>query len=326
MSAQTINISTVEVCAGQEVFLPVTASALSNVGAITLYIGFDTTNLTFSSIENVDPQLTGMSANIMTLPSQLAFAWSNTVPINFVNDKLFDIKFISNGQSGAVTYNSGCEIADPMGAVIPAVYVNGAINAGQPVIEIQPKDTTLAEGGHAYFSLFSPNAISYFWKESQDQGTSWLTLEDDGIYSGTHSPVLSISPVPLSYDKNQYQCVLIRESCLAFSSTVILSVDKLTSDNSTLFPEYKNLIVSPVPFSDHTNVEFTLTENNNVLIQVMNCMGQIISEVNLPSQSKGHHHILLNTSVWRPGAYFLKFTLVNTIHQPYQVVKIIKYT
>jgi hypothetical protein len=326
MSAQTLTIHTAEVCAGQEVLLPVTGESLLNVAALTLYIGFDTTNLSFVSIENIDPQLTGMSANMMSAPSQLAFAWSNTIPVNFLNGKMFDLKFITNGLSAPVFFNPGCEIADPSGTALPVVYTNGAINSGLPLVSIQPKDTAITEGGHAMFSVFSPNAISCFWRESQDHGTSWLTLEDGGIYSGTHSEELTLSPVPLSFDKNLYQCVLTRENCLAVSVPVTLVVDALTSNENLLNPGHKNILISPVPFYDHTSIEFTMPENGNATIQVMSCLGQIVSEIALPSQHQGHHHILLNTSDWRPGVYFVKFSLISANEKSNQVVKIIKNT
>ncbi|MCX6267693.1 MAG: T9SS type A sorting domain-containing protein [Bacteroidetes bacterium] len=324
MSAQTININTVEVCAGQEVLLPVTAVSVSNVGALTLYISFDTTTLAFISVENLNPQLDGMSVNMMTNPLQLACAWSSTTPINLLNDKIFDLKFISNEQSSPVFYNPGCEIADPAGVVIPVVYTNGAVNSGLPVILTQPKDTLMTEGGQATFSVFSPNASSFTWMEFQNHGTSWHALPDSGIYSGTHTQELSIFPVPLSFDNNKYQCVLLNNDCQAISETATLSVDALAATENFPTPDHKDLIVSPVPFNNNTNIEFTLHENCNVMIQVMNCMGQLVSEINLPSQQTGHHHILLNTIEWHSGIYFLKFTGTFSNEQINRVVKIIK--
>lgn len=324
MSAQTITISTVEVCAGQEVLLPVTGSSLLNIGALTLYIGFDTVNLVFDTIENINPQLTGMSTNIMSAPSQLAFAWSNTIAVNFLSEKLFDIKFIATGQNAPVYYNPGCELAEPSGIAIPVSYVNGSINEGLPAISVEPNDTTITEGGHAVFSVLSPNAISYFWKESQDQGASWLTLEDEGIYSGTHTGILSISPVPLSFNHSQYQCVLTRESCVSMTTPATLTVDELTSSEKTLSTDNTNIFISPVPICDHALVNYTMPEDGSALIQVMSLLGQLVSETALPFQQKGHHHILLNTPDWRAGVYFVKLTLILANERSSHVVKIIK--
>jgi hypothetical protein len=324
MSAQTLTINTVEVCAGQEVLLPVTGSSLLNVGALTLYIGFDTTNLDFISIENIDPQLSGMSTNMMSSPAQLAFAWSNTSAINFADGKMFDLKFISNGQNALIFYNPGCEIADPSGTAIPVVFSNGAVSNAIPMVLSQPVDTSVVEGGHATFSVSSPNASSYFWKESQDNGTSWLTLEDDGIYSGTHNNTLSISPVPLSLNHYQYQCVLSGDICQALSAPVTLSVSTVTSTNDPISPCSKTFQVTPVPFSDHAKIEFTMPETGNAVVQVLNCLGQIVSEINLPNQTKGLHYISVHTSDWQPGVYFIKFMLLPACEKSTQIIKTIK--
>ncbi|MFZ4520744.1 MAG: T9SS type A sorting domain-containing protein [Bacteroidales bacterium] len=324
MSAQTLSINTAEVCAGQEVLLPVTSTSLSNVGALTLFIAFDTLNLTFDSIENIDPQLAGMSTNMMTAPAQLAFAWSSTTPVSFINGKLFDLKFITNGQSSPVYYNPGCEIADPAGVVIPVIYSNGAVNSGLPVIFSQPKDTLITEGGQSTFSVSSPNAASYFWKESQDHGISWLTLEDGGIYSGTHTETLSISPVPLTYNQNQYQCVLTHEPCVSISDPAILSVDAQTSTGDFSNHGEKEISITPVPFNDHLNIGVPISESGNTLIQVMNCVGQLVSESNFTSLMNGTHLINLNTSSWQPGIYFVKLSQ-QTSDRPFtRIVRVIK--
>jgi hypothetical protein len=327
LPAQTVTIQTVEVCAGQEVFLPVTAASLVNVGALTLYIGFDTNNLSFVSIENVDPQLSGMSTNLMTAPSQLAFAWSNTTAINFTNGKLFDIKFISTGQSALVYYNPGCEIADPSGTAIPATYGNGAINSGVPLILSQPANSIITEGGHTVFTVISSNTGSYFWRESQDFGTSWITLEDEGIYSGTHTSQLSVGPVPLSYNNYQFQCVLAGTICQTYSVPATLQVDELTgSSDLSSDRENKSIYISPVPFTDHTTVNFNMPADGDARLQVVNSVGQIISEIELPFQQKGYHHILLDTRDWNPGVYFIRLTLNIAHGKSFKTVKTIKNT
>lgn len=326
LPAQTVTVQTVEVCAGQEVFLPVTASFLANVGALTLYIGFDTTNLSFISIENIDPQLSGMSANLMTSPMQLAFAWSNTTAINFINEKLFDIKFISNGQSAPVFYNTGCEIADPSGTTIPTTFNNGAINAGLPIIELQPTNTTVTEGEQVQFSVLSTNSITFFWRESQDQGTSWLVLEDDDTYSGTHSSQLSIHNIPLSFNNYQYQCVLSGATCQNYSNPAILTVDELTTVAPGLNIDNENISISPVPFSDQTTVKYYMPADGDARLMIMNCVGQIVTEIALPSQQKGYHHILLNTRDWHSGVYFVKMSLYIAHKNLTKIIKTIKNT
>lgn len=326
MSAQTITIPSAEVCAAQEVLLPVTGASMMNVGAITLYIGFDTTLLTFISIENIDPQLMGMSTNMMTIPSQLAFAWSSTSPINFQSGTMFEVRFSAHGQTAPVFFNPGCEVSDSSGIIIPVLLTNGAVAFDLPDITIQPKDTTVTEGGQALFTVVASNTISYSWQESPDNGNTWIPLEDGGIYSGCHSPELTVSQVPLSFNNNLYQCALRSSNCLIVSEPATLLVDELTSSVFPGRPSINGLLISPVPFSRFTTVNFTMPEIGNAMIRVMNCTGQLVTEISLPSQSGGTHNIELNTSDWRPGIYFVKFTMILANRVSDQVVKIIKAT
>jgi len=324
MSAQTLTINVAEVCAEQEVLLPVTAASMLNVGAITLFIGFDTTKLTFISIENIDPQLSGMSTNMMTVPSQLAFAWSSTSAINFDDGKMFDLKFMSNGQTTPVYFNPGCEIADPAGIIIPVVLTNGSVNSDIPEISGQPADTTVTEGGQAHFSVISTNTVSYSWNESLDNGNSWHPLEDGGIYSGTHTGTISISPVPLLFNNNQYQCIMLSENCMAKSGSATLYVQELISSVSGINPEKNSFFISRVPFSDDVRIDYTLPEPGTASVMEIDCMGKIVTEIDLPIQTDGRHHIIVNTSGQHPVIYFFKFTMILKNRISVKVEKYIK--
>jgi len=323
-SAQTATIGTVEVCAGQEVLLPVTGAGLTNVGAVTLYIGFDTLGLTYTGIENVDPQLTGMSMNMMGAPTQLAFAWSSTIPVNFTNTKLFDIRFSANGQPASVGFNPGCEIADPSGTSIPVQYENGAILTGMPLITIQPSNTIIPEGDQARFTVEASNALTYRWRESQDQGTSWLSLEDDGIYSGTHSPELTLYPVPFTYTGRLYQCLVAHNDCQISTTAVILQVGVLSGPGSTPAAKEKALQVTPVPFRDHADLSFEMPCDGEAVIRVISGQGTIVSEKAFPSLTRGHHHITWDTSAWHAGAYSFLLIVTNADSRSNQSVKTIK--
>ncbi|MCX6276956.1 MAG: hypothetical protein NT004_02520 [Bacteroidetes bacterium] len=324
MSAQIASISTMEICAGQEVFVPVNGNALSNIGALTFYIDFDTNNLTFLSVENIDLQLSGMSINLMVNPTQLAFAWSNTVPISFINTKLFDIKFLSNGQSSVVHYNTGCELSDTDGVVIPVTYIDGAINSGLPVLFSSPHDTTVFENGSASFITDAANASSYLWRESQDNGVSWIALDDNEIFSGTHTGSLTISQIPITFNKNFYQCVLYRGICQINSNPARLTVDEFSGISVESIFKYKNFSVSPVPFREFITIEFTLEKKCNVKISIINIMGQLVANIELPSQSEGSHYIKFNTLNWLSGLHFVRMQQIFPDSKFDSVIKVIR--
>ena len=324
MPAQTISISDAMVCAAQEVSVPVFGSSILNIGAITLYIGFDTLNLTYDTIENVDPQIADMSANLMSSPKQLAIAWSNISPINIPGGKLFDIKFIANGQNAGVYHNPGCEFANPSGTVIPVLYTDGGILSGLPVISSQPIDTTITEGQQAFFTILSPNATSLFWKESQDNGTSWLTLEDGGIYSGTHSSRLSLTNVPLTFNHYKYQCFLTKDSCSTTTSNATLSVDELASTASSDNQGINNMNLSPVPFYDHSVLSFSTITGSTIQIRVRNMLGETLYSTEYSSCSSKDQHIAINTQSWHPGVYFFTCTVTTSDNMICKTIKGIK--
>ena len=81
--AQTLTIGSVKASAAPEVVLPVTGANLVSIGSITLFITFDSTLISYLSIENIDPQLNGLYYSLNTSPFQLAIVWSSVNPVEF---------------------------------------------------------------------------------------------------------------------------------------------------------------------------------------------------------------------------------------------------
>jgi hypothetical protein len=305
LTAQTTSIDSLEVCAAQEVLLPVKASNLLNVGALTLYVGFDTTNLTFISVENIDPQIQGMTINLMTNPTQLAFAWSNTLPVNFSDNKMFDIKFHSNGNTGEVIFNSNCEISDTGGVVLAVNFLDGIVSSGLPVILMNPANTLVVEGSLATFNVSAENTLNFSWRESQDNGSSWLVLDDNEIYSGTKTPNLNIHNTPLDFDGYLYQCVLSKNACQLYSNYALLNVDELTSVKTGNEPQLADLIVSPVPCHDFLSVKYKNPFPCDVEFVLSNEGGQPVKRFFFRQQSVGFQYITLPIVNLAKGLYIL---------------------
>lgn len=324
LTAQICSIESMEICAGQEVLLPVYGKSLPSVGALTLFIGYDTINLSFQSIENINPQLIGLSVNLMLNPTQLAFAWSNTEPVSLLDEKLFDIKFTANGNSSFVNYNTGCELSDTDGVVIPVTYLSGGIISGIPVIGLNPHDTTIFEGGTGRFSIMASNALNYSWRESQDNGISWITLDDNEIYSGTQTNILTISAVPYSFNNYLYQCFAIHNLCQTISGSAKLSVDQFSGSSDNHNSNVSGLVVEPQPFHDNTKIGFYLPCTSNIQILVRNCIGKLVVEENYPSLEEGYHYINIQTSDWNSGIYLLHLVQVLPESRSDKILKIIR--
>ena len=133
LTAQTADLtlgSVFSVCAGQEVVIPLSAKNLNNAGAISLKLGFDTTNLTFLSLTNINSQLTGLLFNFIPEPSQVIISWSSVVPATIEDGKLFDLKFKFSGKTGQVVFEPGCQLTSIELLPIQTNYTNGSVVSG----------------------------------------------------------------------------------------------------------------------------------------------------------------------------------------------------
>lgn len=67
------------------------------------------------------------------------------------------------------------------------------------------------------------------------------------------------------------------------------------------------LNVYPNPASNSTNINFVLTQNENINVVVVNTLGQVVYSESL-SLDAGSHDVKLNTENWASGVYNMNFT------------------
>ncbi len=101
--------------------------------------------------------------------------------------------------------------------------------AGSPAtINTQPQNTSVSAGTSASFSVDGNDITEYQWQESTDGGTTFNDITNGGIYSGTGSNELTITPTSLNIDTYQYRVVLKNAAYVCApdtnSDTAILSV------------------------------------------------------------------------------------------------------
>ncbi|MEZ5195012.1 MAG: cohesin domain-containing protein [Bacteroidales bacterium] len=116
---------------GFEVLVPVTTLNFSNIGALTLYIGYDPAALSFIGLENIHPQISGVVANTMSAPDRIGIAWTANPPsfANIADDKLFDLKFVFNGGNGSLNFIAGCELTNSNLMEVPVSLYDGGVYA-----------------------------------------------------------------------------------------------------------------------------------------------------------------------------------------------------
>ncbi len=103
----------------------------------------------------------------------------------------------------------------------------------------EASDQTIEDGQDVSFTfeLITTTLVNIQWQESIDNGTTWNNLSDTGIYSGTDTQILEISPVSLSMNGYQYRAIISDRFFLCesnVSTDAILTVSPrpdLDSDN-----------------------------------------------------------------------------------------------
>lgn len=313
LSAQTatLTIGSATACADQEVLIPVNASDILNLSAITLRIGFDTLKLQYVDLVNIDPQLTGINYDLNKTPPQIGIAWSSLIPANFQEGKFFDVKFLFREESCPVVFNPGCELADFNLQIIPVTFTNGIANVGNPVINLQPHDTTIFTGHSAIFHVSSTNATQYYWKESRDNGSSWINLQDMGNYTGTHTDQLKINQVPSSSDGYKYRCTLSSGDCSTISTSVLLHVDSLNGISESAKTQSIQVHTYPNPFTLQINFEYTLPVAGYVTLVLYDCHGKWLKNIVSADQTSGNHTVGTDLFTLTPGFYIYNLNVQN---------------
>jgi hypothetical protein len=98
-------------------------------------------------------------------------------------------------------------------------------------IATQPSDQTTCAGNNVSFTA-SANASKFQWKESRDNGLTFLPINDGGVYSGTQTATLTINGVTNNYNGFLYKCILLNLIATCKDSTNSASVI-LTPLNTT---------------------------------------------------------------------------------------------
>lgn len=222
MKSQTAiaTLGNIASCAGEDVLVPMDVVDFNDVGAMTIFIGYDTNVAVFNSILNINPQIPGF-ISYNDIGGQVNIAYSNPNPFYISGEKLFDLSFTYLYDSTLLTFNPGTEIANTMLEIIPLESYSGSIFNSIEIIN-QPDSVQSYPNNDVFFKITSEGNTTYQWQE--DSGSGWTNLQNNGPYSGVNSDSLSISNVPLSFNENLYQCILTYEECTLVSDIALLEV------------------------------------------------------------------------------------------------------
>jgi hypothetical protein len=248
----------------QAIDFPITAkNFLMDVGAISLFIGYDDNVLTYTG--NTPGTLTGYFINNMVATSQIGIQWSdyNGLDIDPANDDvILTLHFTYNGGVAPLTFDAGCDFAQPDLTFIPVAYYDGAVITGT-LFSIK----AFLEGP---FNGATMNAYL------NDFG--WLPLSqpysaEPWFYAGTES----VGAIP---NANVVDWVLLEfrqstgdASTATTDSIVARQAAFILADGSIVDLDGESPVLAPMAFSD--NVYVVIWHRNHIRIMSADALTQV---------------------------------------------------
>ncbi len=216
----TATLGNIGSCTGQNVLVPLDVTGFNDIGAMTFFVGYDTNAADFLSIQNINPSIpAGITS--YTLNGQVRLVYSSTIPFTISGEKLFDLSFTFLGDTTLLTFDPGTEIANINLEIIPLDTYNGSIGNSIQIID-QPDSVQSYPDNDVIFSVTALGNPDYQWQEYA--GSSWNDLQNNDIYSGVTTDTLTIHDVTLSFNGNNYRCVLTVNNCIVITDTALLEV------------------------------------------------------------------------------------------------------
>jgi hypothetical protein len=129
---------------GNPVVVDITAAGYpSNVGAVTLFIGYNPAHLTFTGLSN--GTIIGASANVVSA-GLLGISWTNMLGQS-IDGIIFSLNFEYNFGSSDITFEGGSVISNLALVTIPTTFNDGSISpiTGGPEVNMPVKTGTVGQ-------------------------------------------------------------------------------------------------------------------------------------------------------------------------------------
>ncbi|MCX6233024.1 MAG: cohesin domain-containing protein [Bacteroidetes bacterium] len=322
---QTLQIANVQSCIGDTASVPLNMSAMDTVGAITLYISYDTAKVSFVSLSNINVLANGTLFNdVHNLTTgarlgKIAISWVTTTSGVTFSPGVFGIlkfKVISGGCN--INFLSNCEFVNYNTQVINVIYTNGSITVPTvPIIATQPLQLTLYNTQTGSFIIDASGYDNIQWQYKQ--GNIWNNIISSSIFQGVTNDTLIVNQPLLSLSGTYFRCKLNNYCFTTFSD----SVDLIVNDVAVKEYGFNNCKIYPNPFKNSITVEsdaFTTLE----CISIYQTDGKLLLYINV---NKGNPNFVVNNlDFLNKGIYFMEVQLKNgagiRINKKYKLIKL----
>ncbi len=262
-------------CPSTTFVIPVTVTNCNNVGALSLSLGYNSTNyLTYVGYQNLHPDLQSGQYQVNASNGSVFFTWANSgSSLDIGSGTLVELLFESTPGNSVFLWNtSQCEYSDPMGNVLSSSYSSGSVTVYYaPHINSNPVNRSIYEGNSTTFSVSAGGqGISYTWQVSTDYGATWTNCVNGTYYNNVSTNTLTVRNVTVDMSGYQYRCVVCGtcEPC-AYSLAATLTVNYIINTAVSGISTCPNEVFScPVTVSNFNNVgaiSLALNYNPSVL-------------------------------------------------------------
>ncbi|MFZ4399952.1 MAG: M6 family metalloprotease domain-containing protein [Bacteroidales bacterium] len=196
-----------------------------------------------------------------------------------------NINFGTTALSGTITVKGNNPSGDGATASL-AIHVN-------PI----PATPGLSQNGNLLVSTASNGNQWYI------QPSALLTTTATNTYNPTQA--------------GTYYVIVVENGCQsAPSNSIYFDITGIEEHNII-----SNINIFPNPFLETTKITYTLTEDENVQLSVIDITGKELIHTDFNKQSKGNQSLIIDASEMKAGIYFIKLKAGNII----QKGKLIKY-
>jgi len=199
----TVQATNISGSKGDSIVVPITVTNFDNIGAITIKLKINSSELSWGRALNWNNQIKDGLVGLVN--DEIVIAWDDENGVNIGNGKLLDLKFLYFGGNTNLVFDiAQCEIADIKSNLLDVNYIDGLVTEVFPVninINSNPKGRIFIVDGNSYSSqqtfvwipgskhLIGTDSIQgnsetrYLWKNWSDGGNILheITIPEDTI-------------------------------------------------------------------------------------------------------------------------------------------------
>jgi hypothetical protein len=235
--------------------------------------------------------------------------WTNSIMVTFNNTP-------GNGALtvyGNNTCGNGAESPDfPISVNMP------------PSINSQPvsPDSVDAGAGSASFTVEAAgSSLTYQWQENR---STWTNLSNGGVYSGTYSPILTITNPSAPMNGYHYRCIMsglcppqaITDGEAMLSLRIVTGIEN-KDKNESGDPKILILSVNPNPVTPVTRLNYFLPTEGHFSLEIRNIVGDKIKVLFDGNETRGWHQMNpdldMNSGIYIVTLALHTLTELNTI-------------